>query len=71
MSSSAAYCAVCRSIDEELVQETSEFRASRQFGMTYCTPTGGVADVGTILKIVGYSPLEDGRLLITTKGAHL
>lgn len=64
----ASPCAVLCSIDNDLVQEDSEFRASRQFGMSYISPQGGVAEIGTILEITGHSPYADGRLLVTTKG---
>lgn len=57
-------------IDEDLVQENSEFRASRQFGMSYCSPQGGVAEIGTILEIVAHQPFEDGRLLVNTTGTQ-
>jgi hypothetical protein len=57
------------SIDNDLVQEDSEFKGSRQFGMSYCSPeTGGVAEIGTVLEVTGHSPFDDGRLIVNTRG---
>jgi Lon protease-like protein len=58
-------------IDNDLVQEDSEFKGSRQFGMSYCSPeTGGVAEIGTVLEVTGHQPFDDGRLLVNTRGTQ-
>ena len=56
-------------IDEGLVQSDSPFLASRQFGITYVTGRGAVAEVGTLMEIVDYAPLgTEGRLFINNAG---
>ena len=61
---------VSHRIDEGLVQSDSPFKASKQFGITYVTGRGAVAEVGTLMEIVDYAPLgSEGRLLIQNTGA--
>lgn len=56
-------------IDKELIQQDSPFLGTRRFGMCF-TSQEGMAKVGTLLEIQQHLPLEDGRMLITSKGVE-
>ena len=57
-------------IDEGLVQTDSPFVASKQFGITYTTGRGAVAEVGTLMEIVDHAPIgSGGRMFINNTGA--
>lgn len=52
---------------EDLVQDDSPFKGTKRFGMCY-TDRDGLSKHGTVLEIVEHKLLEDGRILILTKG---
>ncbi len=59
-------------IDEGLVQSDSPFLASKQFGITYVTGRGNVAEIGTLMEIVDFAPIgSEGRLFLNNKGTRL
>ena len=58
-------------IDEGLVQTDSPFLASKQFGITYVTGRGAVAEIGTLMEIVDFAPIgSEGRLFLNNKGTR-
>ena len=60
---------LARRIDEGLVQDDSPFLGSKQFGITYVTGRGAVAEIGTLMEIVDFAPIgSEGRLFINNKG---
>ncbi|GLC41480.1 hypothetical protein PLESTB_001007100 [Pleodorina starrii] len=61
-------------VEQDLVQTESPFCGSRRFGMCYVDgrpdPSGAsrMASVGTVLEVVDFAHVQDGRIFITTKG---
>lgn len=55
-------------VDEGLVQKDSPFCGSREFGMCFVDQEGNLAAVGSTLRIQDMEPLEDGRLMVNSKG---
>ena len=52
------------------MQSDSPFLASKQFGITYVTGRGAVAEIGTLMEIVDFAPIgSEGRLFINNTGA--
>ena len=56
----------CR-LEDDLVQEDSPFRGTKQFGMCWVTERG-MAAVGTTLHIQQHARFPDGRMQIDSKG---
>jgi len=53
------------------VQSDSPFLASKQFGITYVTGRGNVAEIGTLMEIVDFAPIgSEGRLFLNNKGTR-
>ncbi|KAG2427714.1 hypothetical protein HYH02_014545 [Chlamydomonas schloesseri] len=61
-------------VEEGLVQADSPFCGTRKFGMCYVDgrsdPSGAsrMASIGTMLEVVDFAHVQDGRIFITTKG---
>eukprot|EP00198_Chlamydomonas_reinhardtii_P005630 XP_001694966.1 predicted protein [Chlamydomonas reinhardtii] len=61
-------------VEEGLVQADSPFCGSRKFGMCYvdgrADPSGAsrMASIGTVLEVVDFAHVQDGRIFLTTKG---
>ncbi len=56
-------------IIEDMVNDQASWAGSRQFGM--CLATGqGLASIGTTLRIEKWAVEEDGRMLVTSRGAQ-
>jgi Lon protease-like protein len=56
-----------RSVEQGLVQDDSPFCGTRQFGMCFFS-RDRLAGIGATLHIDEYVHMEDGRLVVTTKG---
>ncbi|KAG2423218.1 hypothetical protein HXX76_015475 [Chlamydomonas incerta] len=61
-------------VEDGLVQADSPFCGTRKFGMCYvdgrADPSGAsrMASIGTVLDVVDFAHVQDGRIFITTKG---
>ena len=56
-------------IIEDMVNDQASWAGSRQFGM--CLATGqGLASIGTTLRIEKWAVEQDGRMLVTSRGAQ-
>ena len=57
-------------VEQELVDTESPYAGSRKFGMCFTTGRGTMASVGTLLEIERHERLQDGRMLVVSKGSE-
>ena len=59
-----------RRLDEDLIQQDSEFKGTRELGMCLASQQG-VASTGTTLRIMQHANFPDGRMHVDTSGGCL
>ncbi|KAK9846374.1 hypothetical protein WJX81_002581 [Elliptochloris bilobata] len=57
-------------LEEGLIQYDKPFCGSRQFGMCWMNSDGGLAAIGTLLRIERHSRMPDGRLAVDNLGVQ-